>query len=119
MYVNNSYSSGPTGWVSDVYQVSLDVAPGVIGNDSFQLSSLTKNDIPNLGTINDSSRWFFMRTYFDTNSVLPVGSTQYSGSISDFSVTAVPEPETYALMLAGLGLVGGIARRRKQKTTTA
>jgi hypothetical protein len=28
-------------------------------------------------------------------------------------VAAVPEPETYALMLAGLGLVGVVARRRK------
>lgn len=27
----------------------------------------------------------------------------------------VPEPETYAMLLAGLGLMGGIARRRKQK----
>ena len=27
----------------------------------------------------------------------------------------VPEPETYAMMLGGLGLVGFIARRRKQK----
>lgn len=29
------------------------------------------------------------------------------------SVTAVPEPETYALMLAGLGVIGGLARRRR------
>lgn len=28
-------------------------------------------------------------------------------------VTAVPEPETYAMLLAGLGLMGAIARRRK------
>jgi hypothetical protein len=27
----------------------------------------------------------------------------------------VPEPETYALMLAGLGLVGFMARKRKAK----
>jgi len=30
-----------------------------------------------------------------------------------YSVTAVPEPETYALMLAGLGLVGFMASRRR------
>lgn len=30
-----------------------------------------------------------------------------------FLAAAVPEPETYALMLAGLGLVVGLARRRK------
>lgn len=29
-------------------------------------------------------------------------------------VAAVPEPETYAMMLAGLGLMGWMARRRKK-----
>ena len=31
-------------------------------------------------------------------------------------VSAVPEPETYAMMLLGLGMIGTIARRRKNKT---
>ena len=32
------------------------------------------------------------------------------------SVNAVPEPETYALMLGGLGALGFVARRRKHRT---
>ncbi|MEO6561477.1 MAG: DUF1566 domain-containing protein [Nitrosospira sp.] len=32
------------------------------------------------------------------------------------AISSVPEPETYALLLAGLGLVGFIARRRKQRS---
>jgi len=38
----------------------------------------------------------------------------YNGSIS---VTAVPEPETFALMFAGLGLIGTITRRRSKAKT--
>lgn len=33
------------------------------------------------------------------------------------SVTVVPEPETYAMMLAGLGLMGFVARRRKGRAS--
>jgi hypothetical protein len=36
-----------------------------------------------------------------------------AAAIGNISVAAVPEPETYAMLLAGLGLMGGIARRRK------
>ncbi len=39
--------------------------------------------------------------------------------VASASVSAVPEPETYAMMLAGLGLMGTIARRRKQKLQNA
>lgn len=38
--------------------------------------------------------------------------------ISSMTVAPVPEPETYAMMLAGLGLVGVAVRRRKQKLAT-
>ncbi|MCV2360004.1 PEP-CTERM sorting domain-containing protein [Paucibacter sp. TC2R-5] len=32
-----------------------------------------------------------------------------------FTITAVPEPQTYAMLLAGLGLMGLVARRRSSK----
>ncbi len=60
-----------------------------------------------------------------TNTVLAVGDyrlivtgvnstaqASYSGNIA---ITPVPEPESYALLLAGLGAVGFVARRRQAK----
>ena len=44
--------------------------------------------------------------------VLPVGSQMLSASGLYVQAQAVPEPETYAMLLAGLGLVGFAARRR-------
>jgi probable HAF family extracellular repeat protein len=44
-----------------------------------------------------------------------VGAAQNSitGQTHAFLLTPVPEPETYAMLLAGLGLIGSVARRRK------
>ena len=42
-----------------------------------------------------------------------------SSNAAVYLTSAVPEPETYAMLLAGLGLVGGIARRRKKSNLLA
>ena len=36
-----------------------------------------------------------------------------NGSTRAFLLTPVPEPETYALMMGGLGVLGLVARRRR------
>jgi hypothetical protein len=73
----------------------------------------------------NSTEFLFRETY----GAVPIGAeavkfelnmTRFAGSYNDgyadnlsFVLTPVPEPETYAMLLAGLGLVGVIARRRK------
>lgn len=42
------------------------------------------------------------------------GDLVVANDIDNVSVSAIPEPETYALLLAGLGVLGFAARRRKQ-----
>lgn len=75
----------------------------------------------NLGTFNNASQWTTKK--FDV--VGNLGNTRlsfiakgisdsYGTSIDKVSVTsAVPEPETYAMLLLGLGLVGYMARRKR------
>jgi hypothetical protein len=57
----------------------------------------------------------FVRTDDPTNLA---NAPYYSNGVffDGIQVTPVPEPETYAMMLAGLGLLGVAARRRKQKS---
>lgn len=55
--------------------------------------------------------WAAPQTSFSISG-LPRGFSNYR---TYSSVSAVPEPETYSMMLLGLGLMGFVARRRKSK----
>ena len=46
-------------------------------------------------------------------------SDSLGGSLDNVSVSPVPEIETYAMLLAGLGLLGVTSRRRRNKYLTA
>ncbi len=46
---------------------------------------------------------------------ISAGAFGNSEKAGEWRVSAVPEPETYAMMLAGMGLLGLTARRRRQK----
>ena len=61
------------------------------------------------------------KTYSFTADATGNSRLRFSGAgnkdalLDGVSITAVPEPETYAMMLAGLGAIGFMARRRQAK----
>ena len=59
--------------------------------------------------VTQNGLYSFVLSAYDANNGLLARTSM------NVQVGAVPEPETYALMLAGLGLVGFIARRRSKK----
>jgi hypothetical protein len=71
------------------------------------------------GEPNDAGGEEYVHTYSNGQWNDLANSSGYAfpqyGVVETVSVSAVPEPESYALMLAGLGLMGSIARRRKSK----
>lgn len=75
--------------------------------------TLTGSFLPSSGTVNFTG----LRATFDVTS-LQNGQSFYNAgyfSVAADSVavtTPVPEPETYAMMLAGLGMLGFLARRK-------
>jgi hypothetical protein len=64
---------------------------------------------------NEFRAWFFDTAAANQSPAVKY-STRYALAVLPYDIAApIPEPETYALMLAGLALVGAAARRRQAK----
>jgi len=82
---------------------------GVNGPVDYTVTSIS-NAFVNLSTAWGAGQTLLLR-WVDDNAV-NISADQIIG-LNNVNIAAVPEPETYALMMAGLGLIGFAARRRR------
>ena len=94
--------------VSDLHDSSGNPLQGVLVD-----TNMSGWDLSRLSFGNDSVQFDWKGLSFDT-------STYLTATLSFGALAApIPEPETYAMLLAGLGLLGFAARRRKLKEAAA
>jgi hypothetical protein len=108
----SSYGGNGTFGLSDYDVFQVNTGGGTLDLNSQWIGQA----IPGVGTWGVNGGAFFLRS---SSIDAPTGRggaklvTSGSEMMSLTSVAPVPEPETYAMLLFGLGLIGGIARRRK------
>jgi hypothetical protein len=128
----NTYSAGfdITHVVAGLFTDTISFEPTVSGLTNGSLVTIATNDVTNVdftsANINGLAFTFASVGNGEVGFTIPgmltgplvmtvMGSAganaSYGGTIN---VSAVPEPETWAMMLGGLGLVGFMARRRKK-----
>lgn len=103
----NQVSTRNIGLTSDGYTVESEVSvmhPNTVFLNSVSYTQTLAVDIISNGYYSDT---FFA---FSKNGAVSL----VRGQVDQLFLNPVPEPETYALMLAGIGLVGVVASRRKQ-----
>lgn len=102
------------------YLVSFDLSSNGVSGDSKALTvnvgaAPAYNYTGNANNPATQSFTYQATTTGQTLLTFSSAASGYSGAVIDnvSVMAAVPEPETYAMLLAGLGLMGFIARRRK------
>ena len=87
------------------------------GNTLLTASPLVGTTTPTWQTFSQTVNALGSSTVLRFESVGPTSAPTYGSYLDNVSVSvsAVPEPQTYAMMLLGLGLMGFIAARRKRQ----
>ena len=81
---------------------------GLGGAGSYNVGGHTQNSA---GIVDNGTFWFS-----NDPTGVNFGGKKFTPEMAfSVSISAVPEPETYAMLLAGLGVMGAVARRRKAK----
>jgi hypothetical protein len=93
-----------------------------MGDNWFSNTSFTSTGAVSPTAINGGKLNFYFLTNTSTNTASQAAVTKYAGQWSfdvasaqlSYVTAPVPEAETYAMLLAGLGLMGAIVRRRNK-----
>lgn len=112
-YVNSTtdrLASAPSAFnnptISEVGPLGVDV----LSANGFEITS-TGSAFAAFNTDSNALRTGLYSVDLDTGAATQTGL--FIGTIYGLTAAPIPEPETYALFLAGLGLMGFVARRRK------
>ncbi len=129
-FIDLDGSTGNSGFFANTNNISL--LGGITYTLSFDLAGNQRGDVADIVTVTfGSASQDFSRNSSDpfqsfSLNFTPAGDALYQFGFQDNSndnvgtlldnvtIAAIPEPETYAMLLAGLGLMGFMARHRKE-----
>jgi len=112
--------------VGQLYHVSFDMAGNPVGPDKSKMLMVSLSGTPfytfdSTGKTLTNMGWttkgfdFIAAGTSSTLAFASLNASAYGPALDNISVSAVPEPETYAMLLAGRGRIGSITRGRHQK----
>lgn len=121
--------NGPQGGVNDGAATNFNLGVATVSNDS-SLSNFVFSTSNSPGTLGASTYFYVIQPWYNSGDSLAAQYAfgNYSGYLNlyngqyvpaNFSVTAVPEASTWAMLLAGFAGLGFLGYRRNKSATSA